>query len=234
VASDIEREAERVRAAYARREALGLDGRYAYWQPANLYTYQSRERQLLKLLRSTGMLPLAGRVVLDVGCGDGAVLDDCVRYGAAPEDLHGVDLLGARIDVAKRRLPGATIRIADAQSLPYEDTRFDLVLAFTLLSSVTDADARRRVAQEMQRVTKPNGLIVLYDFWTNPLNRHVKPLRQGEYRSLFPGRPIEFRRATLAPPLTRLLVKAPGGWFACSFLEVIPFLRTHYLAAVRV
>jgi SAM-dependent methyltransferase len=234
MASDIEREADRVRAAYARREALGLEARYAYWQPANLYIYQTRERAFLSLLREAGMLPLAGREVLDAGCGDGAVLLDCLRYGAEPEDLHGIDLLVDRIERARSRLPGAAIRIADAQSLPYEDQRFDVTLAFTLLSSVVDREARTRVARELLRVTKPGGLIVVYDFWINPLNRHVKALRQRDVRALFAGHPIDFRRTTLAPPLCRLLVRAPGGWLACSLLEVIPFLKTHYLAAIRV
>jgi hypothetical protein len=34
------REAERIRAAYLRREERGLEGRYSYWDPANLCLYQ--------------------------------------------------------------------------------------------------------------------------------------------------------------------------------------------------
>jgi SAM-dependent methyltransferase len=233
MADEASTEADRVRAAYARRAELGLDARYEYWQPANLFIYQSRERALLSLLRNVGFLPLNDRQVLDVGCGSGAVLQDMVRYGAHPSDLSGIDLIASRVIEAQNRLETALIDLGDAQKLPYRDASFDLVLGFTLLSSVLDGAARQRIAGEMARVTKPGGLVVIYDFWTNPLNRDARPLRREDVRQLFPGRPVVFRGVTLAPPLVRLLVKAPGGWLACSLLEMIPFLRTHFLAAVR-
>jgi SAM-dependent methyltransferase len=227
-------EAERIRNAYARRAERGLDARYSYWRPENLFIYQSRERAVLGLLRKANMLPLTGRRVLDVGCGDGAVLRDMLRYGAAPEDLHGVDLLAERVERARELTPGAQIEVADAQSLNHEDGAFDLVLGFTLLSSVMEPEARARVASEMRRVTRHGGVVLLYDFWTNPFNKDVRPLRQEEVRLLFPDRRIDFRRTTLAPPLLRLLIKAPGGWLACSWLDMLPFLRTHYVAAIQI
>lgn len=232
--SDLDREAQRVREVYERRAERGLDSRYAYWAPANLFIYQARERALLSLLRAAGLLPLGGRAVLDVGCGDGAVLQDCLRYGARVEDLHGVDLLPGRIESARARLPGATLELGDAQSLPFEEARFDLVLGFTLLSSVLDDSVRRRLAAEMLRVARPGGLIVLYDFWLNPFNHDARPLKREDVRSLFAGRTVEFRRTTLAPPIARALAGLPGGWLACTALEVIPFANTHYLAAVHV
>lgn len=231
--SSAESEADRVRAAYARRAELGLDARYDYWQPANLFIFQARERALLSLLRKADMLPLIGRKVLDVGCGDGAVLRDLLRYGAAADDLRGIDLLPDRLERARELTPGAHFELADAQSLSYDDQSFDLVLAFTLLSSVMDPDARRRVAGEMRRVTRRGGLVLLYDFRLNPFNRDVHPLPPSEVRELFAGSDVEFRSTTLAPPLLRALVRLPGGWFASSALDMLPFLRTHYVAAVR-
>lgn len=227
-------EAERLKAAYQRRAALGLDARYDYWEPANLFIYQSRERAFVSLLASEGVLPLTGRRVLDVGCGNGAVLADILALGAEAADLHGVDLLEDRVEAARRRLPASRIEVGDARALPYEDASFDLVLGFTLLSSVVDAEARRAVASEMVRVLKPGGLIVLYDFRVNPTNRHVRPLKPDELPLLFKARGrIQTRSVTLAPPVVRALVRLPGGWLACSALEMLPFLRTHFLAAIR-
>ena len=227
-------EAARVREAYARRDRLGLDARYDYWQPANLFIYQARERAVLEFLLAEGLLPLTDRRVLDVGCGDGAVLLDMQRYGAQQSNLHGIDLLPDRVESARFRLPAAHLQEADAQALPYDDAGFDLTLGFTLLSSVVDPDARRQVAAEMARVTRPGGLVLLYDFWINPTNHTVRPLRRDDVRALLPGCDVEFRSTTLAPPLTRLLFRLPGGRIAATLLDVIPFLRTHFVAAVHI
>ena len=227
-------EADRVREAYARRDRLGLDARYDYWRPDNLFIYQARERAVLARLAAAGLLPLTGRRALDVGCGDGSVLLDMLRYGASLDDLHGIDLLADRVENARTRLPGAHIEAGDARALPYEDATFDLTLGFTLLSSVVDPGARRAVAAEMVRVTRPGGLVLLYDFWINPTNRDVRPLRRSEVRNLFAGKQIDVRSTTLAPPLVRALFRLPGGRVACTLLDVLPFLRTHFVAAVHI
>jgi SAM-dependent methyltransferase len=232
MAADPADEAARVRSVYARREERGLDARYDPSEPANRFIYESRERALLDILRAVGFLPLTG-TVLDVGCGNGAVLHHLLRYGARLEDLCGIDLLPERVEHARALLPGARIEAGDARNLPYPDASVDLVLGFTLLSSVLDDAVRQDIAAEMVRVMRPGGLIVLYDFWINPFNRDARPLRRGDVRRLFPGRRIEYRAVTLAPPLVRLLIRAPGGRLACSALEMLPFLRTHFLAAVR-
>jgi len=130
-------------------------------------------------------------------------------------------------------LPSADIKQADAQAIPFPDGAFDLVLAFTLLSSVVDPAARQRVAAEVARVTAPGGLIVIYDFWINPFNRRTRSLKRPEVERLFAGHVIDFRAVTLAPPLVRLLAGRRGGWVAATVLEMLPFLRTHFLAAVR-
>jgi ubiquinone/menaquinone biosynthesis C-methylase UbiE len=226
-------EAERVRTAYARRSELGLDARYDHWQPHNLFIYQARERAVLSLLNRAGMLPLTGRRVLDVGCGDGSVLLDMQRYGAFPSDLCGIDLLPDRIARARGRLPEVRIDAGDARSMPYEDGAFDLTLGFTLLSSVRDPSARRAVADEMRRVTRAGGLVLLYDFWINPTNRHVRPLKRFEVGELFLGG-VDFESTTLAPPIARALFKLPGGQLACTLLDVLPFLRTHFVAAIHI
>jgi SAM-dependent methyltransferase len=227
------REAKRIRAAYARREEQGLEGRYSYWEPANLYLYQGRERALVSLLADAGLLPMTNLRVLDVGCGEGAVLRDLLRLGARPENMVGVDLLVSRLARARALNAGMAFSVADAADLPYPDARFDLLLAFTLLSSIVDVEARGAAASEMLRVLRPGGVLVIYDFWVNPRNPDVRPLRRAEVRRLFPGCAFNWRRVTLAPPLLRLLAgSAFGGWVACYLLEKLPFLCTHFLVTI--
>jgi SAM-dependent methyltransferase len=230
----VDAEADRIRSAYARRAELGLDARYEYWQPANLFIYQARERAMISMMGRAGVLSLDAKRVLDVGCGDGSVLRDMLRYGARPNDLHGIDLLPDRVERARALTPGAHIDCADARHLPYDTGEFDLVLGFTLLSSVRDMSARQQVASEMARVARQGGLVLVYDFWLNPTNRHVHALRRSEVRALFHGRDVEFKSTTLAPPIVRALTRAPGGWIACTGLDMLPFFRTHYIAAVHI
>jgi len=70
---------------------------------------------------------------------------------------------------------------------------------------------------------------VVYDFWTNPLNRRVHPITSRELRSLFAPHALETERVTLAPPMVRLL---RGSAALCAPLERLPWLRTHLLAAI--
>jgi hypothetical protein len=55
------------------------------------------------------------------------------------------------------------------------------VPGFTLLSSVIDEGARRRIASEMARVTQLGGVVVLYDFRMNPVNP-TRPLGRSDVR----------------------------------------------------
>lgn len=224
-------EIERIRNAYARRDKHGLDQRYSLLDPANLYLFQRRERALLDLLRRHRLRHLAGKRILDAGCGNGAVLRDFVRYGADPARLAGIDLLPARLTAAAQHGAPGLLTLADASRLPFADTTFDVVLQFTMLSSVLDAVARRAIAAEMLRVLRPSGVIIWYDFIWNPTNPDVRGVRLVEVRRLFPGCLIDARRITLAPPISRRL--ALRSWTLSRLLEALPFLRSHYLIAIE-
>lgn len=223
-------EIERIRHAYADRARRQLDGRYSLLDPANLYLFQRRERALLHLVRRRGLLPLAGRRVLDVGCGSGEVLHDFVRYGADPALAAGIDLSPERVKTAGTRLPSAAIAIGNAAALPVEAATFDIALQFTLMSSVLDHSTRGEIARETMRILRPGGTVIWYDFTWNPGNRDVRGVPLGELRRLYPGCEIDVSRVTLAPPLSRRIARM--SWTLCRLLEVLPPLRSHLLAAI--
>ena len=225
-------EADRIAAEYARRSREVDQGRYAPTAPAQLLLRQSRERAVLGLLRSAGMLPLAGRRVLDVGCGAGQWLADFETWGADRELLAGIDLLPERIDGARARLPQADLRRGDASTLPWEPGRFDVVLQSTVFSSILDPGMRAAVAAEMARVLAPSGVLLWNDFFAdNPRNRAVRGVRRGELASLFPGFSLRLRRVTLAPPLARIV--APRSLLLATLLEELRVFDTHYVGVLR-
>ncbi len=202
---------------------------YQHLDAPERYLHLSRDRDLLALLARHGVVDLAGQRILELGCGEGSLLRSLLHYGAEPSKLEGVDIDQAKVGRAQAMLTGVRLAVGDIASLPYQDEAFDVAFAFTTFSSVLDGDTRRRGASEALRVLRPGGLLVVYDFWVNPLNSRVRPLRAGELRALFAPRPVEVERVTLAPPIVRVL---GGRRSLCAPLDRLSLLRTHLLAAV--
>lgn len=223
-------EAERLRAAYARRVAD--DPRYSWFQPGHLFIMQQRERAVLRALARMGLTRLGELQILEVGCGNANWLRDFLRWGASPGRLFGVDLLPGRLAEGLRRGPAtAGLACASGDLLPFPSKEFDLVLQSTVFTSVLDGATRQRIAAEMLRVVRPGGSVLWYDYYVNnPSNPDVRAVSRREIARLFPGCLIRFDRVTLAPPIARRLARV--SWLACLLLEWVPFLRTHYLATI--
>lgn len=126
--------------------------RYAVWRASELgRATDALEYALMVYLAG----PLAGRRVLDVGCGDGAFADHLAARGAI---VTAVDADPAAIAAARARQGPVTLMVGDACRLPFGDDRFDVVMATTLLCLVSDPT---RAVSEMARVTRPGGRVVL-------------------------------------------------------------------------
>lgn len=224
---------DRLRKEYADREnRLSGSDLYSPFNPANLFIMQQRHRITLSVLRRHGFFPLLKQRILEVGCGTGGVLSEYLSYGASPRILHGSDLLSNRIKQAHAALPFLSLTCADGQNFPYARDAFDLVLQYTVFSSILDERIKAHIANEMLRaVRKPGGMILWYDFWLNPTNPQTRGIHPSEIRRLFPGCQFEFHRITLAPPIVRRLV--PVSWLLCAFLEKLKIFNTHYLVAIH-
>lgn len=226
-----EPEVARIRDVYSHRAAV--DPRYAWSNPAHRYTLLHLERDLLDALHRHGGAALARLRILEVGCGSGYWLRQLVQWGASPERIVGIDLLPERVAQARRSTVSATgVVLASATRLPFPAESFDLVLQATVFTSILSDEVRRTAAAEMSRVLAPAGRILWYDYFrNNPRNPNVRAVTARELGALFPGALVKRRRATLAPPIARLL--AGRSQLACSLLERLPLLRTHYVAVIR-
>jgi SAM-dependent methyltransferase len=96
-------------------------------------------------------------IVLDVGCGTGA-LTAAVAAAAPSSRIVGIDRSATYVTFAQARHSGDLVqfRVADAQQLPFGDGRFDRALSLLILNFVPDAG---RVLNEMVRVTRPGGTV---------------------------------------------------------------------------
>jgi SAM-dependent methyltransferase len=97
----------------------------------------------------------AGQRALDVGCGPGALTTELVaRLG--PEAVAAADPSPTFVAAARERNPGADVRVATAEALPFGDAEFDVALAQLVVHFMADPVAGLR---EMARVTRPGGVI---------------------------------------------------------------------------
>lgn len=129
---------------------------YQRWRASRLGRITDRlETQLI--LELCG--PLAGRRVLDVGCGDGDLAVALWRAGAKVTGLDP-DLKMLTAAEARRASHGATMKLVpgDIHSLPFESASFEVVTAIAVLCFIPDT---RRAAAEMARVLAPGGRLVL-------------------------------------------------------------------------
>jgi len=230
IAEKLGEEERRIHEAYARRRSGSL---YSRFNHAYLFMVQEREQYFLKLLAYHGCAELKDKKILEIGCGNGDLLRDFIKWGARPENLIGIELIAERVAEAIQLCPkGVSIQKGNAADLQISDQSFDLVLQSTVFTSVLDSNTKKRIASEMLRVLKRNGLILWYDYhMNNPKNSDVRGVKIREIRRLFPDCDIRLQRITLAPPIARLL--APYSWLLCYFLSRIPWLCSHYIGVIR-
>ncbi|WP_338751110.1 class I SAM-dependent methyltransferase [Janibacter alittae] len=121
-----------------------------------------RERfmRVLESTRHPGESLPYGRV-LELGAGTGFFSLNLKRAGLV-EDVHVSDLSPGMVEAAETNAErlGFTIegRVADAESLPYEDDSFDLVVGHAVLHHIPDVEAALR---EVLRVLRPGGRFVI-------------------------------------------------------------------------
>ena len=106
------------------------------------------------------LAPIEGARWLDVGCGTGAftqlILDTC-----APSVVVAIDPTPAQIDHARLRTAAqqAEFQLADAQSLPFPDGAFDIVVSALVINFIPD---RALALRHMRRVARADGVVAGY------------------------------------------------------------------------
>lgn len=101
-----------------------------------------------------------GIKVLDIGCGGGLACEFLAKRGA---NVSGIDLSLNSIKAAQEHAKKSNLQIdykcGVAESLPYEENTFDIVVCFDVLEHVEDWE---KVISEIYRVLNRNG-IFLFD-----------------------------------------------------------------------
>ena len=151
----------------------------------------SEDQQVLtyeEALRRVGLE--SAQLVLDIGCGVGAFLSLVAARGA---HAFGLDASEALLEVARRRLPDADLRVGEMEALPYDDDTFDLVTGFNSFFFANDIVAALR---EAGRVAKPGARVVI-QVWGSHERNDLEAMKEI-VRPFMPPRPADAPLDTMA------------------------------------
>lgn len=123
--------------------------------------------------------------VLEIGCGSGLLLTALTPHC---KKLYGIDISSKLIKKARNRLKDkAELTCTDANNLPYEDSFFDYIVTHATFHHLD----RKKAAEEMKRVLKPGGKIVLVDIMKLKSKYALKHIYNRLYRYLYLKRKLK-------------------------------------------
>jgi len=130
-----------------------------YFTPERIENYEKHEsinvKYNLDLLALEGITPkkMAGKRVLDVGCGFGMLLSKF------PEsDCHGTDSSEIAIGRCRERYPLVKFEVSECEHIPFHE-RFDLITCFGVLGLV-DFDKHVSFLHSCERALSDNGVFI--------------------------------------------------------------------------
>ena len=143
--------------------------------------------------------------ILEAGIGGNIRLNFLVENGAKAANCFGFDIKKRAIDAAQSVSPvNMNFQVASVMETPFKDNTFDLVICSGLFSCFQDTSDIKNVSQELKRVIKNDGVLMISDItehypkYSNKRHgRHFKyfDTKKNEMETLLSDEFSIFRRA---------------------------------------
>ena len=101
---------------------------------------------------------LSGEKVLDLGCGNGRLLQ---IFKEIDIDYTGVDSSEKLVEIARKNYPNAKFEVADALCLPFPSNYFDKIYSVAVLHHIPSEELRLRFLEGIKKILKPDGMLIL-------------------------------------------------------------------------
>ena len=95
-------------------------------------------------------------LVLDAGCGNGK---NMLYMQARDIKVIGIDFCDKLLNICKEKV--LNVKYADVRNIPFENNTFDYVISIAVIHHLSIESDRRKAIDEMLRVCKPNGKILV-------------------------------------------------------------------------
>ncbi len=185
----------------------------------------------LRLAWINGLAPLAGKQVLDVGCGGGILADAMARQGA---DVTGIDLATKALKVAQlhaleAQTPRVQYREISAEDLADEAPgRFDMVTCMEMLEHVPDPAS---VVRACATLVKPGGWVFFSTINRNPKSFLFAIVGAEYVLNMLPRGTHEYAKLIRPSELAGYCRQAGLDLQATRGMEYNPLTRRYWLSA---
>lgn len=139
-----------------------------------------------------------GERMLDVGCGTGVLALLAAEATGPAGEVVGIDPAPRMIAIARAKAretgSAAQFKLGVIERLPFEDASFEVVLSSLMLHHLP-SEVKRAGLQEVYRVLKPGGRLVVVDidrpanawWWLLVWPLLLSPMTRGNLRGAIPG-----------------------------------------------
>jgi len=149
-------------------------------------SFSESRRELWPELKELEKYAEDSKTVLDVGCGNGRLLE---LFRDKKINYFGVDISEKLIEKAKEKY-GNKFRVADILSLPFSDNYFDSVWSIAVLHHIPSRELRLKAVNEARRVLKEGGRLIM-TCWNLYQPRYLKLLFKFLLRKVFWGSKLD-------------------------------------------
>ena len=203
---------------------------HRWWDPQSEFR-PLHEINPLRLQWIDQIAPLAGRSVLDIGCGGGILADSMAR-----KDAHvlGIDLSTRALRVAQlhaleAQTPKVDYREVSAEALALEMPQaFDTVTCMEMLEHVPDFES---VVRSCSCLVKPGGWVFFSTLNRNPKSFLFAIVGAEYILNLLPKGTHEFAKFIRPSELAQACRQAGLDWHSQRGLQYNPLTRRYWLNA---